>query len=107
MLDDITFDPSKFDLITNPNNGVKKLVPKVGVELPTLEYNGVGKPISKAQTFFPDTWTDSKIAKAINVVAEYGNKVDGSNFKYRGMVEGVEIEIIKVGDNIRTGYPIG
>ena len=107
VLDDITFDPSKFDLITNPNNGVKKLVPKVGVKLPTLEYNGVGKPISKAQTFFPDTWTDSKIAKAINVVAEYGNKVDGSNFKYRGMVEGVEIEIIKVGDNIRTGYPIG
>ncbi|MGM0220010.1 EndoU domain-containing protein [Enterococcus sp. AZ126] len=64
----------------------------------------------KNSTVFPDSWTDTKI---LNGVREISNSSpisvrgrDGATF-HRGIVDGVEIDVIKLGDNIISGYPTG
>ncbi|MGD7043194.1 T7SS effector LXG polymorphic toxin [Jeotgalibacillus proteolyticus] len=64
----------------------------------------------KKSTLFPDTWSDKQI---INSVIEVGDTPaistrlrDGATW-HRKTVNGVEIDVIKVGDNVTSSYPTG
>lgn len=64
----------------------------------------------KMSTLFPEGWSDSKI---IDSIKEVGNGQEiairsRDNAKlYRQVVGGVEIEVIKIGDDVVSGYPTG
>ncbi|MUO21004.1 hypothetical protein EZ049_00005, partial [Enterococcus faecalis] len=64
----------------------------------------------KNSTVFPNGWSDTKILDSIKNV---GNSPtisvrgrDGATW-HRTIVDGVEIDVIKLGDNIVSGYPTG
>ncbi|WP_434779026.1 EndoU domain-containing protein [Neisseria sp. Ec49-e6-T10] len=64
----------------------------------------------KNSTIFPEGWSDTKI---LGSITDIGNSPpisvrgrDGATF-HRGIVDGVEIDVIKIGDNIVSGYPTG
>ncbi|WYJ87672.1 hypothetical protein A5866_002796 [Enterococcus sp. 12C11_DIV0727] len=64
----------------------------------------------KNSTVFPDGWSDTKILDSIKNV---GNSPtisvrgrDGATW-HRAIADGVEIDVIKLGDNIVSGYPTG
>lgn len=64
----------------------------------------------KNSTIFPDRWSNTKILDSIKDV---GNSPtisvrgrDGATW-HRAIVDGVEIDVIKLGDNIVSGYPTG
>jgi hypothetical protein len=64
----------------------------------------------KKTTLFPDSWSDIKI---INNIKSVGNTPaiatrirDGVTW-HRAVRDGVEIDVIKLGDNVTSGYPTG
>ncbi|MFD0674225.1 EndoU domain-containing protein [Cohnella sp. GCM10027633] len=64
----------------------------------------------KKSTLFPDSWTDEQILESI---IEVGNSPaisarlrDGATW-HRATINGVEIDVIKVGDDVTSGYPTG
>ncbi|MGC3790797.1 EndoU domain-containing protein [Priestia aryabhattai] len=64
----------------------------------------------KNSTIFPEGWSDIKI---LDSITDIGNSPpisirgrDGATF-HRGIVEGVEIDVIKIGDMVVSGYPTG
>ncbi|WP_262421863.1 EndoU domain-containing protein [Bacillus aquiflavi] len=64
----------------------------------------------KTSTVFPDGWSDTKI---LDSIAGIGNFTpisirgrDGATW-HRGIVDGVEIDVIKKGDHVISGYPTG
>ncbi|MEH7196408.1 EndoU domain-containing protein [Priestia megaterium] len=64
----------------------------------------------KNSTIFPEGWSDIKI---LDSITDIGNSPpisirgrDGATF-HRGIVEGVEIDVIKIGDTVVSGYPTG
>ena len=64
----------------------------------------------KRSTIFPDTWNDSKIMGSINKVGAtepigYRSR-DGATL-FRTKIDGVEIEVIKIGDKVTSAYPTG
>jgi len=97
----------------NPNYAVEQLsVNPDGtrvVKFTTLYPDGNLSKIKKS-TIFPDTWSDASIIEAVKTV---GNKPaigirarDGATL-HRSIVNGVEIEVIKIGNNVTSGYPTG
>ena len=64
----------------------------------------------KTSTIFPQNWSDTKI---INSVTRVGNTQpigvrahDGAKI-YRATIDGVQIEVIKIGNNVTSAYPTG
>lgn len=64
----------------------------------------------KTSTLFPEGWSDSK---TISAVQDTGNSrpvatraPDGASL-HQSTVDGVKVEVIKVGDNVTAGYPCG
>ncbi|WP_342512470.1 EndoU domain-containing protein [Sporosarcina sp. FSL K6-1522] len=64
----------------------------------------------KNSTIFPGGWSDIKI---LDSITDIGNSPpisirgrDGATF-HRGIVDGVEIDVIKIGDTVVSGYPTG
>ncbi|MGG0883440.1 EndoU domain-containing protein, partial [Brevibacillus parabrevis] len=64
----------------------------------------------KKSTLFPDSWTDEQILKSItdvgNTPAISTRLRDGATW-HRATINGVEIDVIKVGDDVTSGYPTG
>ena len=64
----------------------------------------------KKSTVFPDSWNDSKIIDSIKNVGESPaisvRQRDGATW-HRQIIDGVEIDVIKIGDNVISGYPTG
>lgn len=64
----------------------------------------------KRSTVFPEAWSDSKIIESIKdvgdspAIAVRGR--DGATW-HRKIVDGVEIDVIKLGDDVVFGYPTG
>ena len=102
----IKWDP-EFTVCHELPNGVKILSPKDPIKGHTLIYDGARKELMSNHSFFPESWSKSKIAKAINYTAEFGKKVDGRNYAYRCIIDGVEVEVIKTPTKKCTGYPVG
>lgn len=66
----------------------------------------------KKNTLFPDNWSDEMIIQSIKDIADYppvGTRtVDGvATTLHNGNIDGVEIDVIKEGNNITAGYPVG
>ena len=64
----------------------------------------------KKSTVFPDSWSDSKI---IDTIKEVGDSPfisvrgrDGATW-HRKIVDGVEVDVIKLGNDVISGYPTG
>ncbi|WP_201262226.1 EndoU domain-containing protein [Lysinibacillus mangiferihumi] len=64
----------------------------------------------KNSTIFPEGWSDIKI---LDSITDIGNSPpisirgrDGATF-HRGIIDGVEIDVIKIGDTVVSGYPTG
>lgn len=64
----------------------------------------------ETSTIFPDGWSESKI---INSIKDVGNGSpigyrarDGATI-YRSTIDGVQVEVIKIGDSVINGYPTG
>lgn len=69
---------------------------------------------SKMSTLFPESWSDKKILKSIREITTsehldgYRIEADGTfSYLYVGVYEGVEIQVIKAGNNVITACPIG
>lgn len=66
----------------------------------------------KKSTVFPDSWSDEKIISAIKQISDMpavgSRTTDGiTTTLHSGTVDGVEIDVIKEGNNITAGYPVG
>lgn len=65
---------------------------------------------NKKSTIFPASWSDSKIINAIKKVGD--SRVlsvrvrDGATW-HRQIIDGVEIDVIKLGNSVISGYPTG
>lgn len=64
----------------------------------------------KNSTIFPDGWSDTTI---LDSISEIGSSTpvsirgrDGATL-YRGVINGVEIDVIKIGDKVISGSPTG
>ncbi|CAM4447282.1 EndoU domain-containing protein [Paenibacillus tarimensis] len=64
----------------------------------------------KKSTLFPDSWTEEQIFKNVtdvgNTPAISTRLRDGATW-HRATIDGVEIDVIKVGDDVTSGYPTG
>ncbi len=64
----------------------------------------------KKSTIFPDLWNDSKIIDSIKEVGDSPiisvRLRDGATW-HRKIIDGVEIDVIKLGDDVISGYPTG
>ncbi|EJG4806550.1 EndoU domain-containing protein [Listeria innocua] len=64
----------------------------------------------KTSTIFPEDWSDKDIIDSIlkvsNSTAIGQRKIDGLTL-HRGKIDGVEIDVIKKGNEIISGYPVG
>ena len=64
----------------------------------------------KKSTIFPDLWSESKIIASIKEVGDSPiisvRARDGATW-HRAIIDGVEIDVIKIGDNVVAGYPTG
>jgi len=64
----------------------------------------------KKSTIFPDSWTESKIIDSIKEVGDSPvisvRSRDGATW-HRQIIGGIEIDVIKIGDDVISGYPTG
>lgn len=64
----------------------------------------------KKSTIFPDSWSNDEIIKNIKIVGDsksIGVRASDGATLHRGVINGVQIEVIKIGDNVVSGYPTG
>lgn len=64
----------------------------------------------KTSTLFPNNWNDDKIINSIKTVGNstpIGVRVSDGATLYRGCIDGVQIEVIKIGDIVTSAYPTG
>lgn len=64
----------------------------------------------KTSTLFPDSWTDSDIIDAVQNIADSKpigvRQLDGQSL-HRGTINGIDIDVIKQGNDVISGYPVG
>lgn len=66
--------------------------------------------IIKTSTIFPDSWSDDKIIASIEVVGNstpIGVRTLDGAMLYRETIDEVQIEVIKIGETVTSGYPTG
>ncbi|MFD0711551.1 EndoU domain-containing protein [Paenibacillus sp. GCM10027626] len=62
----------------------------------------------KTSTLFPDTWSDDSIISAVKKVGDTPSVGQRAGLTlHRSTVNGVEIEVIKDGDKVISGFPTG
>ncbi|SFU80309.1 filamentous hemagglutinin [Polaromonas sp. YR568] len=63
----------------------------------------------KTSTLFPEGWTRAESIGAVKQVGDMlpvATRADGATL-YQSTINGVKIEVIKVGSNVTAGYPVG
>ncbi|MEI2395757.1 EndoU domain-containing protein [Paenibacillus phytohabitans] len=114
--------PTKNELIGGHSPKINNANPNYAVQEITVNVDGTRKvkfttqfpdgnlSNIKTSTLFPESWSDSQI---INSIKDTGNTApigvrasDGATL-HRGTVNGVQVEVIKIGDNVVSGYPTG
>ncbi|MEK4290001.1 EndoU domain-containing protein [Paenibacillus sp. FSL P4-0502] len=114
--------PTRNELIGGHSPQINNVNPNYAVQEITVNADGTRKvkfttqfpdgnlSNIKTSTLFPDSWSDSQI---INGIKDTGNTAsigvrasDGATL-HRGTVNGVQVEVIKIGDNVVSGYPTG
>ncbi|WP_145335135.1 WXG100 family type VII secretion target [Paenibacillus xylanexedens] len=64
----------------------------------------------KHSTLFPDWWSEGKIIESIKSVGDtpaISSRLRDRATWHRGKIDGVEIDVIKDGNNLSSGYPTG
>ena len=75
----------------------------------TVSYTHLNVSRLKISTLFPDSWTDSDIIDAVQNIADSKpigvRQLDGQSL-HRGIINGIEIDVIKQGNDVISGYPV-
>ncbi|KOP64860.1 hypothetical protein AMS62_06065 [Bacillus sp. FJAT-18019] len=114
--------PTKNELIGGHSPKINNANPNYAVQEITVNADGTRKvkfttqfpdgnlSNIKTSTLFPESWSDSQI---INSIKDTGNTAsigirasDGATL-HRETINGVQVEVIKIGDNVVSGYPTG
>lgn len=64
----------------------------------------------KTSTLFPEGWSSDKIInsiKTVGVSSPIGVRTSDGAMLYRDIIDGVQIEVIKIDDTVTSGYPTG
>ncbi|WP_199780412.1 VENN motif pre-toxin domain-containing protein, partial [Cronobacter malonaticus] len=64
----------------------------------------------KTSTIFPDSWSDKNIINSVNKIGNspaIGQREATGETLHRGVINGVEIDVIKKGNQVTAGYPVG
>lgn len=64
----------------------------------------------KSSTLYPDAWSDEKITNSVRYVGQnpkVATRVSDGATLHKGSVDGVEIDVIKQGEDVISGYPTG
>lgn len=115
-------NPAKNELIGGHSPDINNANPNYVVEVLQVNSDGTQKVKFvtqyedgnlcniKTSTLFPEGWSNDKIINSIKVVgdsAPIGVRASDGAMLYRGIVDGVQIEVIKIGDKVISGYPTG
>jgi len=76
----------------------------------TTEFSDGNLAKIKTSTLFPDTWSEDKIINSIKTVGDtpsIGVRARDGATLYRDIIDGVQIEVIKEGNIVTSGYPTG
>ena len=91
------------ETLSTNNDGTRNV--KLVAQLPDGQISRI-----KSSTLFPDSWSDAETLSSIKVVGGTApvaiRSSDGAAL-YQSTVNGVKIEVIKVGDDVTAGYPTG
>ncbi len=66
--------------------------------------------LKKNNTLFPDTWSDESIINSIKTVGDtppIGIRTRDGTTLHREIVNGVQVEVMKIGSDVTSGYPTG
>jgi filamentous hemagglutinin len=64
----------------------------------------------KTSTLFPENWSDRAIIDSINNIGNtrvIGQRISTGETLHRGIINGIKIDVIKKGNKITAGYPVG
>lgn len=64
----------------------------------------------KTSTLFPENWSDKSIIDSVNKIGNssaIGQRSSTGETLHRGVINGVEIDVIKKGNQVTAGYPVG
>lgn len=96
-------------VVANPNKTLDRAGNGVPIKFVTQFEDGTLSNIKKS-TLFPESWTDALTINAVKLVGDTKpvatRTSDGASL-YQSTVNGVRVEVIKVGDNVTAGYPCG
>lgn len=115
-------NPAKNELIGGHSPDINNSNPNYAVEVLQTNPDGTQKvkfvtqyadgnlSNIKTSTLFPDSWSNEKIINSIKMVGDsspIGVRTSDGAMLYRDIIDGVQIEVIKVGDTVTSGYPTG
>ena len=115
-------NPAKNELIGGHSPNINNANPNYAVEVLQTNPDGTQKikfvtqyddgnlSNIKTSTIFPDSWSDDKIIESIKAVGDsspIGVRTSDGAMLYRETIDGVQIEVIKIGDTVTSGYPTG
>lgn len=115
-------NPAKNELIGGHSPDINNANPNYAVEVLQINPDGTQKvkfvtqyadgnlSNIKTSTLFLDGWSDSKIIDSIKTVGDsssIGVRASDGAMLYRDIIDGVQIEVIKIGDTVTSGYPTG
>lgn len=66
--------------------------------------------LANIKKLFLDTWTNDDIIKNIKTVSDskpIGIRASDRAILHRNVINGVQVEVIKLGDKVVSGYPTG
>lgn len=115
-------NPNKNELIGGHSPEITNANPNYAVEDVLLNEDGTRKvkfttqfsdgklAKVKTSTLFPGGWSEDKIIASIKNIGDTPSigvrSRDGATL-HRGVIDGVQIEVIKIGDTVTSGYPTG
>ncbi|MDR9855920.1 EndoU domain-containing protein [Paenibacillus sp. VCA1] len=115
-------DPAKNELIGGHSPEITNSHPNYAVEDVSINADGTKKvkfttqfpdgnlSKIKTSTLFPESWSDEKIIDSIARIGDtpkIGERIRDGATLHRGIVDGVQVEVIKIGDDVVSGYPTG
>lgn len=115
-------NPAKNELIGGHSPDINNSNPNYAVEVLQVNPDGTQKvkfvtqyadgnlSNIKTSTLFPEGWSSDKIINSIKTVGDslpIGVRTSDGAMLYRDIIDGVQIEVIKIGDTVTSGYPTG
>ena len=115
-------NPAKNELIGGHSSNINNANPNYAVEVLQTNPDGTQKikfvtqyadgnlSNIKTSTIFPDSWSNDKIIESIKAVGDsspIGVRTSDGAMLYRETIDGVQIEVIKIGNTVTSGYLTG